>query len=271
MTIQANCKINIGLDVLRRRADGFHDVETVMLPVKGLYDIVEVERNGLACSRLKIKGITIDCDPQDNICIKAANLMGELYGTGGVDITLEKRVPFGAGLGGGSSDGVAVIKAINSLCGLNLLDDALTDAAARLGSDTAFFVRNTAQLCSGRGEITTPVTVNLQGLTLVVAKPDENVSTREAYSGITPAIPQYSLAESIRRPVSEWQGLVKNDFETSVFPAHPEIALLKQSMIAQGALYASMSGSGSAVFGLFDGDIDFEAPYGNTFIHIEKL
>lgn len=271
MILKANCKINIGLDVLRRRDDGFHDVETIMMPVYGLFDTVDVIKNGTNEHHLTIRGIEIDCADNDNICIKAARLMSELYGTGGVDITLEKNVPFGAGLGGGSSDGVAVIKAINSLYGLNLSEALLTGIAARLGSDTAFFVRNTPQLCSGRGEITTPVSLNLQGYTLVVAKPDEGVSTREAYAGITPAIPQYSLAESIARPVSEWQGVVKNDFEASVFPAHPVIARIKSAMLAQGAVYASMSGSGSAVFGLFDKDIDFAAPSDGIFIHTEKL
>lgn len=271
MILKANCKINIGLNVLRRREDGFHDVETVMLPVPGLCDTVEAVKNGLPHSRLEIKGLDIDCDPQENICMKAARLMAELYGTGGVDITLDKRIPFGAGLGGGSADGVAVVKAIDSLYNLNLTEEALTDVAARLGSDTAFFVRNTPQLCSGRGEITTPIAINLQGYTLVVAKPDEGVSTREAYAGITPAIPQLPLAEAVARPVGEWQGVVKNDFEASVFPAHPAIAELKERMLAQGAVYASMSGSGSAVFGLFEGDIDFAAPSDGIFIHTEKL
>lgn len=271
MILKANCKINIGLDVLRRRTDGFHDVETIMMPVYGLYDTVEVVKNGTNEHHLTIRGIEIDCADNDNICTKAARLMSELYGTGGVGITLEKRVPFGAGLGGGSSDGVAVIKAINSLYELNLSEAVLTGIAARLGSDTAFFVRNIPQFCSGRGEITTPISLNLQGYTLVVAKPDEGVSTREAYAGIVPAIPRHSLAESVKRPAAEWPGLIKNDFEASVFPSHPLIADLKREMLAQGAIYASMSGSGSAVFGLFDRDIEFAAPSDGIFIHTEKL
>lgn len=271
MILKANCKINIGLDVLRRRDDGFHDVETVMFPVRELFDIVDVSPNGTDHSRLTVKGIPVDCSDEDNICIRAARTMSELYGTGGVDITLDKRIPFGAGLGGGSSDGVAVIKAVNSIFGLGLGDKELIDAAAHFGSDTAFFVRNTPQLCTGRGEIVTPIEVDLQGFNLVVAKPDEGVSTREAYAGITPSLPKHPLAELITHPVWEWQGTVKNDFEQSVFPAHPRIEQLKRSMTEQGAVYASMSGSGSAVFGLFRRDTIFTPPFDGIFIHTEQL
>lgn len=271
MILKANCKINIGLDVLRRRDDGFHDVETVMIPVRGLYDTVEVERNGLGHSRLTVKGLKVDCDAGDNICIRAAQTMARMFGTAGVDITLDKRIPFGAGLGGGSADGVAVIMAINSLFGLELGERQLLDAAAQLGSDTAFFVRNVPQLCTGRGEIVTPIELDLGGLNLVLAKPDEGVSTREAYSGIVPAVPQRAVAELITLPVSEWQGRLKNDFEATVFPAHPRIAALKQAMLDHGALYASMSGSGSTVFGLFDRPADFKAPFDGVFIHTERL
>lgn len=271
MIVKANCKINIGLDVLRRREDGYHEIETLMLPVRGLYDTLTIEKNALPESRLTVDGMQIDCPDDDNICIRAARIMSESYGTGGVDIRLRKQVPFGAGLGGGSSDGVAVIKAIDRLFGLNLCESELTAVAARLGSDTAFFVRNTPQMCTGRGEIVSPAEVHLEGLWLVVAKPDEGVSTREAYAGITPSQPRYPLAGRLARPVREWQGAVKNDFEASVFPSHPRIAQLKEALIRQGALYASMSGSGSAVFGLFDREAAFQPPFSNVFVHTEHL
>ncbi|MCH5329910.1 MAG: 4-(cytidine 5'-diphospho)-2-C-methyl-D-erythritol kinase [Alistipes sp.] len=271
MILEANCKINIGLDVLRRREDGFHDLETVMFPVRGLYDTVEVVANGLPCSRISIAGLGIDCPDDDNICLKAARIMTERFGTGGVDIKLCKRIPFGAGLGGGSSDGVAVIKAVNAIFNLGLSDDTLTETAAAFGSDTAFFVRNTPQLCTGRGEKVEPITLDLHGLTLVVAKPDEGVSTKEAYAGINPHVPQHSVAELVARPVAQWQGALKNDFEPSVFASHPRIHRLKQAMLEQGAVYASMSGSGSAVFGLFDKDSAFNPPFDGVFVHTEKL
>lgn len=249
MEIKANCKINIGLDVLRRRADGYHDLSTVMVPVKGLYDVLTVEQ--AEESSLSIVGIEVDCDPEQNICMKALRLMQQRYGIGEASITLDKRIPFGAGLGGGSADGTAVILALNDIFSLGLDEATLISLAAELGSDTAFFVRNTPQLCEGRGEIMTPIELDLAGYWLVLIKPDANVSTREAYAGVVPAIPELPLTERLQKPIAEWQGCVKNDFEKSVFAAHPIIADFKQKMIDAGATYASMSGSGSTVFGLF--------------------
>ena len=233
MEIKANCKINVGLDVLRRRADGYHDLSTVMVPVKGLYDVLIVEQ--AEKSSLSIVGIEVDCDPEQNICWKALRLMQQRYGIGEVSITLDKRIPFGAGLGGGSADGTAVILVLNNIFSLGLDEATLISLAAELGSDTAFFVRNTPQLCEGRGEIMTPIELDLAGYGLVLIKPDANVSTREAYAGVVPAIPELSLTERLRKPIAEWQGCVKNDFEKSVFAAHPIIADFKQKMIDAGA------------------------------------
>lgn len=270
MTINANCKINLGLNVLRRRADGYHDLETVMLPVRGLYDVVTVEpmdSDGVAFSAA---GIAVDCAEEDNLCVRAARLMQERYGVGGVHITLDKRVPFGAGLGGGSSDATAVIVVINDIFNLHLDQSTLASLAAELGSDTAYFVYNDAQLCTGRGEIMQPIAVDLAGLWLVVVKPEEGVSTAEAYRGVRPALPEHSLVELLRRPIAQWQGSVKNDFEPHILAAHPAIALLKQCLLADGALYASMSGSGSALFGLFDHKPTLHLPDA-IFVHIEQL
>lgn len=258
MKIKANCKINLGLDVLRRRDDGYHDLSTIMLPVKGLYDVVDVERREDNKIAFRGVGLTVDCADEDNICVKAAKLMQERYGIAGVDITLDKRVPFGAGLGGGSADGTAVIMAINDIFSLDLTEEELIARAAELGSDTAFFVRNTPQLCEGRGEQMTAIDVNLDGMWMVIIKPNESVSTREAYAGVKPAIPELPLTQRIKRPIAEWQGLIKNDFEPSVFAAHPAIAYAKQQLLQAGAIYASMSGSGSALFGLFDNETSAE-------------
>ncbi len=250
MILKANCKINLGLDILRRRTDGFHDLETVMFPVVGLYDVVEVER--AADEEFVSEGLVIDCPADENICIKALRLMRRRYGIGGARIRLDKRVPFGAGLGGGSSDGTAVLLALNGIYGLGLSEEELIECAAELGSDTAFFVRNSAQMCSGRGEVMEPFGVDLRGYTLVLVKPDEGVPTREAYAGVRPRVPEVPLAERLCRPVAEWQGVVTNDFEPHIFAAHPAIARVKEQLLEAGAVYASMSGSGSAVFGLFD-------------------
>lgn len=270
MKIEANCKINIGLNVLRRRADGFHDLETVMMPVCGLFDIVEVERTDVDDVELVVRGIVVDCPPEKNLCVKAYRLMRERYGIGGVRITLDKRVPFGAGLGGGSSDATAVLLALNEEFALSLSEKELIALASELGSDTAFFVRNTPQLCTGRGEVMTPINLPIAGMYLMVAKPEESVSTGEAYGGVRPAESATSLAELVQRPVEEWQAKVKNDFEPHVFVAHPAIAAIKETMLAAGAAYCSMSGSGSAVFGLFDKmpNIAFDE---KIFTYIEKL
>ena len=263
MILRANCKINLGLDILRRRADGFHDLETVMFPVAGLYDEVEVVRTGAfgnvygatgtPGAAFRAEGLAVDCAPEENICLKAFRLMQRHYGVDGVSIRLDKRVPFGAGLGGGSADGTAVLIAVNELFALGLSESELIARAAELGSDTAFFVRNTPQLCKGRGEVMEPFALDLSGMTLVIIKPDEGVSTREAYAGVQPRIPETPLAERLGRPVAEWQGLVTNDFEEHILAAHPAIRAAKERLLAEGAVYASMSGSGSAVFGLFDG------------------
>lgn len=254
MIRKANCKINLGLDVLRRREDGYHDLQTVMFPVEGLYDIVEVSRGDLCGAEFLSEGLPIDCPAEKNLCLKAFRLMHDRYGVDGVRIRLDKRVPFGAGLGGGSSDATAVILALDELFGLQLGETTLIGLAAELGSDTAFFVRNTPQLCEGRGEVMTPVDINLKGLWLVLVKPDEGVSTKEAYSGVVPAVPETPLAERLTLPVWCWQGVVTNDFEESVFALHPVIARVKERLLKAGALYASMSGSGSTVFALFDNE-----------------
>ena len=257
MICRANCKINLGLDILRRREDGFHDLETVMIPVSELYDVVEIERVE-GDSIFEQKGLAVDCDAEQNLCMKALRLMQQLYGIGEVKISLDKRVPFGAGLGGGSSDATSVILALNELYNLGLSEERLVEIAAMIGSDTAFFVRNTPQLCTGRGEQMVPVELPLQGKYLVVAKPNEGVSTKEAYSGVKPAVPQVRLVDALQRPIEEWQGVVKNDFEPHIFEAHPAIAELKKTMLDAGAIYASMSGSGSAVFGIFDEAVALE-------------
>lgn len=196
----------------------------------------------------RAEGLAVDCEPEQNICIKAFRLMHDRYGVDGVAIRLDKRVPFGAGLGGGSSDGTAVLLALDRLFDLHLPEAELIARAAELGSDTPFFVRNSPQFCTGRGEIMSPFPLDLAGLTLVIVKPDEGVSTREAYAGVRPWVPSVPLAERLRRPVAEWQEIVTNDFEPHIFAAHPAIRTSKRNLLDAGALYASMSGSGSAGF-----------------------
>ena len=270
MTIKAYCKINLGLRIVRKREDGYHELQTVMYPVRELYDVVEVE----ACEGIDVefvsRGIVVDCPAEKNLCVRAARLMQERYGVGGVRITLDKRVPFGAGLGGGSSDATAVIVAVNEIFKLGLERSVLAELAAMLGSDTPFFVYDDAQYCTGRGEIMDPAKVNLHGLWLVVVKPDEGVSTAEAYSGVKPCVPNDDLCELLLQDVDRWQGSVVNDFEGHILAAHPRIAEIKEALIDNGAVHASMSGSGSAVFGLFKArpELTFSD---EEFVHIEYI
>jgi len=270
MTIKAHCKINIGLRVVRRREDGYPELQTVMYPVRGLYDIVEVERGEGDDVVFEGCGIVVDCPSEKNLCVRAARLMQQRYGVGGVRIALDKRVPFGAGLGGGSSDATAVICAINEIYALGLDKPTLAMLAAELGSDTPFFVYDDAQYCTGRGEIMTPIEVDLRGWWLAVVKPQEGVSTAEAYAGVTPALPDDDLCELLLQPVEQWQGSVVNDFERHILALHPKIAELKQALHDAGATYAAMSGSGSAVFALFRSEPRLELD-NETFAHIEFI
>ncbi len=295
MEIRAHCKINLGLRVVRRRDDGFHDIETVMMPVRGLHDTVSVEAMPTPAtfvsltpppypgpppvfpgrSVIEVSGpfsgsLEVDCPPEENICMKALRLVQSEFGIGEASIRLSKSIPTGAGLGGGSADAAAVLRALNEEFVLELTDARLEELGARLGSDVPFFIRGGAQLCSGRGEVMTPVNVDPAGLWLAIAKPPVAISTAEAYAGVTPYEGGPSLAEIIQRPVGEWRGRLVNDFEESIFARHPEIATLKRQMYDTGALYASMSGSGSAVFGIFERRPTLRLS-GSIFVHSEKL
>lgn len=248
-----NCKINIGLDILARRPDGYHDIETIMVPVPGLYDGLEIIATGKAGgAEFSSSGDAIDCAPERNLVIKTYNLMSERFGIGGVKIHLHKSVPSGAGLGGGSSDSAFTIKLLNDLFHLKMNGAEMESLAAELGSDTSFFIRNSPQLCSGRGEIMTPATPALAGKRLLIVTPPINVSTAEAYKSVIPHIPSEPLSAKIAAPLNKWKDSIENAFEKSVFSAYPLLGDIKSSIYEAGAVYAAMSGSGSAIFGIFD-------------------
>jgi 4-diphosphocytidyl-2-C-methyl-D-erythritol kinase len=269
MELRANCKINLGLRVLGRRADGFHDIETVMFPVRGLYDTVSAVADSSG-NRLIETGLQSGCPPEKNICMRALELLVRRYGIGGARVTLHKTVPTGAGLGGGSSDAVATLRALDDLFGLGLTDDTLEELGAELGSDVPFFVRNSPQFATGRGEILTPCEIDLSGKWLVVVKPPVGISTAEAYAGIMPHTEGMPLTEVLRRDISEWQELLVNDFEATVFALQPFLSQLKRLLFDAGALYAAMSGSGSAMFGIFEGEptLDLDP---TLFFHSEEM
>lgn len=251
MKVWTNVKINLGLNVLRKRPDGYHDLETVFVPYFGMRDLLSIDP--ASETAIRICGPTYTgWDPQKDLTLKAYNLLKEKYGIPAVKIELQKNSPVGAGLGGGSSDAVEALKLLNSMFGLNLTPQELKEYAALLGSDCPFFVDNAPRFASGRGEILEETFLDLSGYDIKVIVPEGiSVSTKEAYAGIHPHMPQIPLKEVLKRPAPDWKELLHNDFEDTVFPLHPELARLKEQLYAQGAVYAAMSGSGSALFGLF--------------------
>lgn len=254
MITYPNVKINLGLHVLRKRADGFHDLETLFIPYFGMSDVLEI----VEVPQASIELVGGSWNPESDLSWKAYQMLREEFDLPGVKIRLTKRNPVGAGLGGGSADAAFTLRMLSDMFSLNLADEALAAYAARLGSDCAFFIYNTPMLGEGRGEVLTPFPLDLGSYVLRVEIPQgSSVSTREAYSGVKPRFaPGTSgpgdLREILSLPVEQWKGALVNDFEASVFPLHPEIAALKEKMYADGAVYAAMSGSGSAVFGLFN-------------------
>lgn len=253
MKVRTNVKINLGLNVLRKRPDGYHDLETLFVPYDGFGDELEIEE----APAMSVDISPCDWDPLKDLTVRAWGLLAEDFDIPPVRISLRKGAPVGAGLGGGSADAAFALKCLNALFGLGLSDSDLAGYASRLGSDCAFFVYNRPMIGQGRGEILSDYPLDLGGRKIRVVVPDGiSVSTREAYGGIVPRENRpgedgVSLREALSRPMDEWRGCVVNDFETTVFKAHPELADLKSRLYSEGALYASMSGSGSALFGIF--------------------
>ena len=249
-----NCKINLGLDVTSRRADGYHDISTCMLPVPW-HDIIEVVPTDHPDTILTVLGNKVDCEPEKNLVIKAYRLLQREFGLAPVEIILQKIVPDGAGLGGGSSDATHTLMLLNDMMSLGLSREQIAHRATSLGADCPFFAYDRPMLAEGIGEILTPIDVELRGYTIVIAKPEGvNISTREAYAGITPRQPAEPVGEILKLPVEMWQGRLKNDFEESILPKAPAIAKLKEDIMEAGAVYTSMSGSGASVYGIFRSD-----------------
>ncbi|HYX10289.1 MAG TPA: 4-(cytidine 5'-diphospho)-2-C-methyl-D-erythritol kinase [Bacteroidales bacterium] len=252
MLLFPNAKINAGLHIIRKRQDGYHDLETLFLPI-GLNDILEFlpQKDVSEGFSLTLTGTTFLCPTKENICYKAWALLEKEYNLPPLKIHLHKNIPNGAGLGGGSSDAAFLLKGLNSYFNLNIPDDRLIEYAARLGSDCAFFIRNIPSLATGRGEILQQVTIKPSCRHIAIVKPPASVSTAEAYSLVKPAVPKKSIREIIKLPVERWKQQLVNDFEVSVFAAHPELKELKETLYNSGASYAAMSGSGSAIYGIF--------------------
>ena len=302
MITNPNVKINLGLNVLRKREDGFHELDTLFVPYFGISDTLEivvgddysrtsaalfakygpdqlapsqasakpegvfgVERSENDAPKL-VQGISddgklmitiareegVDWDPLKDLCAKAYMILSRDFELPPVKIFLEKTSPVGAGLGGGSSDAAFALKMLNELCLLNLTQDQLAAYAAELGSDCAFFIYNRPMRGQGRGEILTPYDLDLSSYDIQVITPAGiAVSTKDAYGGIRPHLPELPLIEVLEKPIEEWDGLLVNDFEETVFAKYPELAAIKRSLYDSGAVYASMSGSGSALFAIY--------------------
>lgn len=241
------CKINLGLHILRKRADSYHDIETVMLeiPFSDVLEVIPSETFSFTSSGLEIPGT-------GNSCVDAFHLMQQEFGIPDVKIHLHKNVPMGGGLGGGSSDGAWTLKALNELFSLNCSTTQLEDFAARLGSDTPFFICGGLQLATGRGEVLASLQIALPSWDFVIVNLGIHIPTAMAYSLVTPDENRPSLDAIIKSPVSEWKNVLVNDFEVSAFANYPELAQLKSDLYNAGAVYAAMSGSGSTLFGLFE-------------------
>ncbi len=247
-----NCKINIGLNIIQKRPDGYHDIETIFLPVP-LSDILEVipASDNSNPFNLEVTGIAVDCAPEKNLCVRSYQLLQKEYNLPPADIHLHKVIPSGAGLGGGSSDAAFMLKMLSKLFNLCLSEDELCNLASTLGSDCAFFIKNRALFGYGRGNLFHETTGLTYPVKIVIIHPGINVSTAEAYASITPRRPETGIEELIQQDISKWKDTLKNDFEEPVFQKYPQIRKIKEMLYEHGAVYASMSGSGSAVYGLF--------------------
>lgn len=254
MIIFPNAKINIGLNIVARRSDGFHDIETIFFPIRGLCDILEVvsstdQENAVEFSQT---GLEINEPIENNLCVKAYNLLGSYIELPRVKIHLHKQIPFGAGLGGGSSDGAQILMILNKLSQTPLSTKKLSEISLKLGSDCPFFIQNSPCYATGRGENLESINLDLSGYHLLLVNPGIHINTGKAYSLSTPKPSIHKLPQSITTPIGSWKGVVVNDFEKVVFDLYPEIGAIKEGLYEMGAIYSAMSGSGSTVFGLFD-------------------
>lgn len=254
-------KINLGLNVVAKRADGYHDLETVFYPV-GVYDELDVRISDVPGCHLDIEGVDYLCPSPNNLVVKAYELLSSHYALPGIDVTLAKHIPTQAGMGGGSSDGAYMIRALNEVCSLGMSTDQMQQYASQLGADCPFFITSQPAYAEGIGDKLSPINFSEQSYplehhNLILIKPDVAVSTREAYSDITPHSASHNCREVVESmPISEWRGLLTNDFEDSIFVKLPILKAVKDAMYASGATYASMSGSGSTIYGLFPDTIN---------------
>lgn len=260
MIVFPNVKINLGLNIVEKRPDGYHNLETVFYPVP-LCEALEIVPAKGDSDVLNVFGAQVSGDPNANLVMRALSaLRKDFPQIPALEVSLLKKLPMGAGLGGGSSDGAFMLKMLNECYGLGLSQQQLIEYAAKLGADCPFFLVNKPVYATGIGEIMQPVGLSLEGYSIVLVKPDVFVSTKEAFAGIKPKPTSLSARDIVSMPVEQWKDLLVNDFENTIFPIHPEIAEVKEKLYSAGAVYSAMSGSGASVLALFASGKDVPSP-----------
>lgn len=249
-TARVNAKINIGLQIVRKRPDGYHDLQTVFYPTDFFTDTLSIAPSAEDFV-FRMESAEDLGDNDNNLCVKAFRMLQQDFGITGVELFLHKGIPTGAGLGGGSADAAFTLNMLKDIFQLPVTEPQMIEYALQLGSDVPFFLYNRPVYATGRGEVMTPIELDLSAYRLKIVKPDIHVSTKEAYAGITPKESNVFLPNALQQDVKTWEGVVVNDFEESVFAKHSELREIKDSFYRDGALYAAMSGSGSAIFGIF--------------------
>ena len=259
-----NAKINIGLNITEKRSDGFHNIESVFYPVEwcDALEIIPNQNPDAIDAVFQSSGLAIPGNESSNLCLKAWNLLQERINVPPM-IHLHKVIPMGAGLGGGSADGAFMLKMLNEVYELKLSNDELKDFARKLGSDCAFFIENRPVFCYNKGDEFEDFKLDLKGKFVVLVNPDIHISTAEAYSGVSPKKPEIALKMALSQPISEWKKIVKNDFEENLLLKYPTIAAVKATLYQAGAVYASMTGSGSTVYGIFEQESDLKSSFPN--------
>ena len=273
MLLLPNCKINIGLNIVSKRSDGYHNLETVFFPIplRDNLEFKEIENEDVPY-RLVSGGVPIEGKPEDNLIVKVYLDMKAEFNLPALELSLYKNIPMGAGLGGGSSDAAAMMKGLNEAYNLQLSAEDMEKRLAKFGADCPFFVRNKPAYATGIGDELTNCNVSLKDKFIVLVKPDVFVSTKEAYAHVTPKLPAIPLAEAIKLPIETWKEQIVNDFEQSVFPFHPELPAIKQTLYDMGAVYASMSGSGSTMYGSFNRPTpEANEVFDKCFVYTKKL
>jgi len=262
-----NCKINLGLRILRKRSDGYHDLETIFYPLP-FFDVLEIHESSGSNSKLSFSttGLPIESN-MNNLCVRAYELLkDDFHRLPPALMHLHKEIPIGGGLGGGSADGAFALKLVNEKFGLGLTLQQLTNYALRLGSDCPFFITNKPAYATGRGEKLDDLNLDLSGYKFCVVNPGILVKTSEAFRGIEPSVPQKSLKEIIGQDIETWKSELINDFEKPIFAQYSEIATIKNALYENGALYASMSGSGSSVYGIFEKEAELNLDFPSHYI-----